>query len=342
MKLKSIANTQNLRQINKESVKEYLISVDSATKNEIAMHTLLSVATCGNVLKQLLEAGEVTELPPQDSTGGRPAKRFKYNENFGHLAVLYARKEDTRHTLFWQISNLLGEALASDTIVVKEMTLQAIDEAVQFLFSLDYDIKVLSLGLPGIVKDGCLFMCDFERIKHTDMASHIKKRYKVAVVVENDMNATAYGFYKTHQQQGDNIVYIYFPLHHPCGAGIIINNAILRGHSNFAGELSFLPIGVTREEQRDLQSRPAEFSQLIVKMVQCINSIINPKSVILSGRKIDTDLISTVNHSLRALPSAMHLPEITFENDIHENYVYGLVALGLEQLRCPVKLVART
>ena len=221
------------------------------------------------------------------------------------------------------------------------MTLVEIDLAIDHLFHLYKDIKVLSLGLPGVVKDGCLFMCDFERIKHTDMASHIQKRYDVKVMVENDMNATAYGFYKTHHTEDDTIAYVYFPLNHPCGSGLIINGKILRGHSNFAGELSFLPLGLSRDEQAGLQYISSEFTDLITKMIQVLNCIINPKCIVLSGQKITPPMLTTIENNLRALPTSIHQPQLTYEKDIHESYVKGLIAMGMEAMKGAVDLVSR-
>ncbi len=339
---KTAANTSNLREINKERIREYLKSTDTSTKNDIATITGLSVATCGNVLKELLETGEVTEVDHGASTGGRPARRFRYNGDFGQIALLYPRKEGIHYTIFWRVSNLLGELLEESINDVKEMTLNEIDSTIALIFSKYTNIKVLSLGLPGVVKDGCLFMCDFDRISHTNIAGHIQKKYAVQVIVENDMNATAFGYHQQHHHRADdNIVYIYFPVDHPPGAGIIIHNQILRGHSNFAGELSFLPIGTSRNDQRNIQYTKQEFADYISRMVQSINCVINPKKIILSGYRLSDPLIGMVEENLKTLSSAIHQPKLIFEEDIHESYLRGLLELGMNQLKCKVDLIAR-
>jgi hypothetical protein len=339
--MKTIANTTKLREINKERVRDYLKTIETATKNDIARETSLSVATCGNVLKELLGVGEVLEVAHQESTGGRPARCFKYNGNYGQIALVYPRKEGTYYTIFWRVTNLLGDLLSEDIIEVKEMTLSEIDSCIDALFDLYDNIKVLSLGLPGVVKDGCLFMCDFDRISHTDIASHIKTSHDVDVIVENDMNATAYGYYERHQHPEEDIAYIYFPVDNPPGAGIILNRQILRGNSNFAGELSFLPLTSNRDAQKRIQYNEDAFGNLISKMIQCINCVINPKTVILSGYRISDPLVGLIEESLKILPSAMHQPNIVFEEDIHESYVDGLLALSMNQLKCKVDLITR-
>lgn len=340
--MKTIANTMKLRSINKELIKEYLKTIDNSTKNDIAKSTGLSIATCGNVLKELIQSGEVLEIELQASTGGRPARRFKYNGDYGHIALLYPRKEGTRYTIFWRVTNLLGCVQEEVLFEVKEMTLKELDTTISLIFDKYHSIQALSLGLPGVVKDGSLFLCDFDRISHMDMSSHIKKKYDVEVIVENDMNATAYGYFNRNQYTDrDNLAYIYFPVDHPSGAGIIINNKVMRGFSNFAGELSFLPIGSSREEQKTIQYDQQAFATHISKMIQSINCVINPKTIILSGYRISDPLIGMIESDLRNLPSAMHQPQIIFEEDIHESYIDGLLAMALDQLKYEVALVTR-
>lgn len=340
--MKTIANTMKLRSINKELIKEFLKNINTSTKNDIAKGTALSIATCGNVLKELITTGEVLEIELKASTGGRPARRFKYNGNYGHIALLYPRKEGTRYTIFWRITNLMGDIQEENLFEVKEMTLKEVDDAIESIFEKDYSIHALSLGLPGVVKDGALFMCDFDRISHMDMASHIKKKYNIEVIVENDMNATAFGYYQQNNfTLKDTLVYIYFPVDHPSGAGIIINNTVLRGFSNFAGELSFLPIGTSREAQKTIQYDQQVFARYISKMIQSINCIINPKTVILSGYRLSDPLIGMIENMLHKLPSAIHQPKIIFEEDIHESYLAGLLALALDQLKYEVTFITR-
>jgi predicted transcriptional regulator len=82
-------NSMKLKQINVELIKSALKSKKYSTKNSIARSTGLSVGICGNILKELLLTGEVLKLKTDHSTGGRPAGRFVYNDNYAHVAAIY-------------------------------------------------------------------------------------------------------------------------------------------------------------------------------------------------------------------------------------------------------------
>ena len=61
-------------------------------KNSLSISTGLSIATCGNILKDLILSDEVIELDLAQSEGGRPARRFRYNENHELILIIYVRK----------------------------------------------------------------------------------------------------------------------------------------------------------------------------------------------------------------------------------------------------------
>lgn len=62
-------NTQQVKRINVELVKNTLRSMGVGTKASIANLTKLSVATCGTILNELLQTGEIIDLGPDESSG---------------------------------------------------------------------------------------------------------------------------------------------------------------------------------------------------------------------------------------------------------------------------------
>lgn len=55
---------------------------------------------------------------------------------------------------------------------------------------------------------------------------------------------TTYGFYARQEGDcGDTVAVLYFPKNACPGSGAVVDGQLLRGASNFAGEISFLPWG---------------------------------------------------------------------------------------------------
>ena len=60
------------------------------------------------------------------------------------------------------------------------------------------------------------------------------------------MNLITYGYYqKKEYEQDNNISYLYIPQDNYIGSGIIVRGQVVKGEINFAGELSFLPLGIS-------------------------------------------------------------------------------------------------
>ncbi|MCK4261010.1 MAG: ROK family protein [Halanaerobiales bacterium] len=335
-------NSIKLKQINIELVKSTLKKEEYSTKTSIAKATGLSVATCGNILKELLSTGEVVEIDLEASTGGRPARRFVYNENYAYVAVIHARMEGTSKRLSCVVANLIGIHVYEILIEYNEITLVEFEDVIDMLIKMYPNIKVLGIGVPGVVNQGIIGICDFKELKNIPIEEYLSNKYKLTVIAENDMNSTAFGFYHRIQyKNSESMVYIYYPLDGNPGAGIIVNGQILRGQSNFAGEVSFLPLGISLENQGKIQNKSNLFSELVAKTITSINCVINPKSIVLSGYCFNEQLIESIRALLNTLTPDEHLPEFIFEEDIHDSYIHGLISMALEKLSCNIQIIEK-
>ena len=69
----------------------------------------------------------------------------------------------------------------------------------------------------------------------------MENRFSIPVVIENDMNAAVLGYHDSKGNKKDkSLVYLYSGQNGP-GAGIMINGDVVRGNTNFSGEVSFVP-----------------------------------------------------------------------------------------------------
>jgi len=331
-----------LKQINVEMIKTALKEQEYSTKSSIAHTTGLSVATCGNILKELLVTEEVFEIDFEASTGGRPARRFVYNENFANVVALFPRIEGDVKSISCAVSNMLGEYVYEKSTPYSDITIKEIDETIEMLLRKFPNIKVIALGIPGVVHKGKIGFCDFDKLVEFPIKSYLNEKYQLEIVVENDMNSTALGFYKKiSEEKPESMAYIYFPKDSLSGAGIIVNGQIIKGHSNFAGEVAYLPLKNRMEAQRPIQKYPAQFADLVSKMIASINSVINPEHIVLTGYYFNDTLIELIKVALTEFTPSDHMPELFCEDDIHDSYIYGLTSMGLNKLSCRIEIVER-
>ncbi len=328
-----IGNTVTLKEMNTELLRSTLKKMESGTKNSLAKLTGLSVATCRNFLTEMLETGEVKEIQLADSTGGRPSKQFVYNKDHAHALLLYIRKEGSVRSLFLCIIDVLGNPLKTAYKEFSELTLEDIESQIQVLKEQDSAIRVISIGLPGVVHDGVIKTCDIPTLIDLPIVEQLSNRFGVPVLAENDVNAIALGFYYyKNRSESESLVYIYYPEKGCVGAGIIIDGSVIRGRRDFAGELSYLPCIEAPGMQARMQEDEAAFSKLAVDMILSVNCVINPSKAVISGLFITPSLKDRITHEITERGQPFCTPIIEFDHDIHDSFILGLQYLALKEL----------
>lgn len=337
-----ILNTKRLKEINMDLVKTALKFYDYGTKNSIASKTGLSVATCRNILNELVKTGEVKEIDLAESTGGRRSRRFVYNENFAYVAILYARIERNEPGIYCSVINMLGVQIYEEYFRFDDISVREIDEVLLHITDLYPKVQVFSLGIPGVVRKGVIGICDFKKLSHLPLEEYLTEKFNRIVTIENDVNSAALGYYhKGNKTNSESLVYIYYPQNGIAGAGIIVNGRVIKGFSNFAGEISFMPLGVEREQQGIIQNDPEQFTQLAVRTVLVINALLNPEKVVFTGQWFNDDLVKKIKKSVSEKSPKEHISHISYELDIHDSYIDGLKFSGIYKLSCGFEIIQK-
>ncbi|WP_020619793.1 ROK family protein [Paenibacillus daejeonensis] len=335
-------NASRVKKINTELIKNTLRSLDYATKAQVASATGLSVATCGTILNELLEQGEVLEAELEESSGGRPARRYRYNPDYAYIAVLLVRTEGGRHSIQASVANLAGELIHDELRVLEHIDAEVIDARIEELLAAYEQIRAVGIGIPGVAHHGVIGVCDVPALAHRALGPELQDKHGIEVLIENDMNMTVYGLY--HRQQYDEeavfaaitLVEDHFP-----GAGFMVNGRLVRGHTTFAGEISFLPHVMSRAEQLRRINQPDEMLPLVVSIILSIVSILNPATIALTGTMSAALSLEEVTEGcLKHLPKE-HMPELFVNTETSEEYRFGLLQATLERLTYHLQLIER-
>ncbi|ALP38849.1 transcriptional regulator [Paenibacillus sp. IHB B 3084] len=335
-------NAIRVKQINVELVKNTLKSLEYATKSSIASITGLSVATCGNILKELLQTGEVLETELEESNGGRPAMRYKYNADYSYILCLNVKTEGGLDSLTYAVSNLLGDVIVEKTSIVPYIDYEVIEKQIGELISIYGNVKAVGIGIPGVVHQGVIGVCDIDPLIGIPLGPLLYNKYELEITIENDMHLTVYGFYKMQNYDEDkSFAIVNFPKDNFSGAGFIVDGHLLKGNTKFAGEVSFLPFDMTREEQLKQSKNTQGFVPLAVKTITSIIAIIDPVSIALTGELSKPTLLDDIyNGCLKDIPQE-HMPEIFVKSDTNDEYMNGLISVTLESLTYNLQLVEK-
>ncbi|WNX84252.1 ROK family protein [Agathobaculum sp. NTUH-O15-33] len=355
-----------VKEINVELIKSALKGLGTATKAQIAEATEISVATCGKILNELCESGEVMEAAVTSGGYGRPAKSYVYNGNYSLIACVYVASDRGKVTLSSMVCNLLGEVQEESTREIERATYDVLEDTIRRLTEKHAKLRVASIGIPGYITNDVIGLCNFVDLMGLPLRSMLQEKFPdIKILVENDMNAAAYGFYQNNCGGRDTtIAFIYSPIDAQTGleqmlredptmpvseeqrtlinlsinfgAGFVSGGHILRGFSGFAGEVSFLPV-VRSKEIDPVDASVESMSHIIGSIVP----VLNPEIVALTGGYFDKKTVEEIRARCLRLIAPQHMPQIILRANIHEEYVSGLLNLALEELSCGVMLVKR-
>lgn len=326
-------NTAQLREHNKNLIRYALKNIESGTKKIISDMTGLSVATCNNLLKILLKSGEIIELESTPSTGGRPSRQFKYNASFKTLAQIILTKENEEYAITARCCDLIGNEMYKTKEIYPILSVSEISSILEILIKKFPNLSHVSIGVPGVVYQDSIGLCSIKGLENSTLIADLKQRFDLVFYIENDVNATTLGFYENdNYEKNSTFSYIYFPKNFSPGAGIIANGSIIKGNTYFAGEIAYLPLGVTKTDQTKIHLNQSQFTDYVTRIIITINCIINPKIIALSGESFSQESFENIREQLVQSTPNEHIPEIILVEDIDKHYFKGLEKIIMKNI----------
>jgi predicted NBD/HSP70 family sugar kinase len=320
------------------AIRSMLIQAESATQAELSAALEVSFPTISKFLAELVATGEVRLAGTDASSGGRRAKRYAYNPEFRLGLALYLEQTESRYRVF----NSFGQTKESRSLpgVLAHDPERLFSELDRILASFP-GIRSLAVGVPGAVNQGTIIhIPEYVNYRDVDLQALLEARYGLPAVVENDMNAAVYGYFK---QQGDversSLVYLYSG-QNGAGAGIVIGGQVVRGSTFFSGEVAFVPLYNDRNFVQALGDKEATEQgrfggeaaiDALSRLLATFTAVVNPHVVVMGKDEVDQPILDAVaERSSRYIPRR-HLPELV-ASDWQRDYLDGLQQLGLEKM----------
>lgn len=323
-----LKNTKHLKKMNVERIRDVIKSNPGSTKSTVASATGLSIATCGNILNEMLQRGEIIQCNEMLVNGGRPANQFIYNKAYTYIAGIYVANESNKLSIGYVVSNSIGEAIEEKVEEKESIDFDTIYQLIAILTEKYGQIKAVGIGIPGEVDDGFIDYCDIKSFENFPLRDKLREKFPyLEFSVRNDMDFISYGLSKKYMVQ--NLAAVYFSKDNFPGAGFVIDGKVLSGSTMFAGEVSYISrvYGISNDEQLELLQDKEKFSDIASKSIVAIISIINPSIIVLMGDMLNESNVNEIKDKSVAIIPKKHMPQLILQNDIHKNYIQGLTAI---------------
>ncbi|MDI5973415.1 ROK family transcriptional regulator [Streptomyces sp. SL13] len=238
-----------LRRINSAVVLHALRGSGPLTLTELTRSTGLSRPTVEGVVEGLMESGLVVEAAARSADArkqGRPARRFRFHAESGHLLGVEIGVHQVRVLLADLGGRMLGsycypvdELLDVDTRL--ERVRAGVAESLRRAEVARSTLWAVGVGSPGIVEANGRVGLSTAMPGWTGLAlgERLGRSFKCPVLVENDANAAALGEHWLGAARGnDDVVFVMAGL--SPGAGSLIGGRLHRGFGGAAGEIGAL------------------------------------------------------------------------------------------------------
>ncbi|MDL2323527.1 ROK family transcriptional regulator [Ruminococcaceae bacterium OttesenSCG-928-A16] len=336
-------NTSQLRRINTDLLRSVLRKNPGSTKAQLAQKSGLSYPTCSTIINALTKTGEVLACPEETISGGRPSVLYQYNGNFGSLLCMAVVQNNTQTTLALTAYNLLGKVLHHQTTQYHHFMVADVKQAIAGLMPTLPPVQCICVGIPGVTPDGrTITLCDTPGLENTPLAQLLQDEFALPIYLENDTNLTVLGFARSQNlPAGAPAVALAFPQRHFPGAGILADGRLLRGFSNFAGEVSFMPFGYQRGTPQQQIPQGPQFAALLNNTVLSLICTLNPSTILLTGSQITPQMLPPIQQFCAQHLPAEHLPNFVVNSDFLPYYTQGLLALAQEKTAYPLQIVEK-
>ncbi|MFV0361830.1 MAG: ROK family protein [Suipraeoptans sp.] len=323
--MKSKASSVNqVKDYNTELIINALKTVDSGTKNTVSQMTGLSIATCNTILNELSEAKRVIEVECDVPAAGRPPKSYQFNADFAHICCMYFTFENFNRVIHYTIVNLLGDNLESQELEMDYIDSNTIITVITDLMSNDSLISKVSVGFEGYLKEGKIVSSGIPELLDCPLKQILIDQFGIEVHCDNDMNIIALGLFRQLAPQSkDPFVAIGLFKGRCPGAGTIVYQKIVKGMSNFAGEVMLLS-GCGDDFWTDISQHYEKAVSTAYQIVLSYITTINPRTIVLTGLNASGDMLKRIKDACSKHLHEEHIPELLFIENIKEYYIDGL------------------
>ena len=320
-------DTAALRKENKKLIFQLMRDGKAYTKQQVASHTGLSVATCNTLLNEMEADREVIGEKQQLQSVGRHSSVYKINEHFENFLCFWFEMIDQVKYLNTYVVSFLGNVIEEfhdqyDLLNVN-VIIQKTSEVIE-----KNKVTQIVVGTPSLIEDGEIKHCDIPELENVKLESLLQHNFHLPVFIDNDMHYRILGCYKEKGEQQSIFTLANFPAHVLPGTASIHKGELIGGASGLAGMVGFLPYDFDRNKQTSLLT-PGNAMPIIIKALVSVIAIINPDTMILTGDLIQEISLDEIERECLAFIPREHLPEFYYEKDTTKDYLLGMYEKAL-------------
>lgn len=316
-------DSAEIKQQNKSLICSLLAAGQGYTKQQIAVQTGLSVASCNTYLNEMEQAGEVLGEKQQLHAVGRTAAVYRLNEEYESFVCLDFELVQGKRRMTTQVLSPTGKLRLRQVQQYDRLPLSRVREQLEQVLAQFPNASRIVVGTPSIAEHGVIRHCDIPELEGKPLVSLLEQGFGLPVSLANDMYYKIYGYYRQEQVRDQIVTLVNYPSGVLPGTATLCNGTVLTGRNLFAGMVGFLDYGMSREEQIRKMHRPTA-EPLMIQAVIALISILNPHRLLFTGDLIRQEDLERIRAACRKCIPEEYMPDFGYLPDVDRYYRMGM------------------
>ena len=327
-------DSAGMKRDNKAQIRKLLLRGSAYTKQQIAVQSGLSVASCNTYLNEMEASGEVLGEKQKLRDVGRNAVVYRLNEDFErilciHFALLQGIRSITTAVLS-PIGNLLSHQVRQYDLLDAAVIVQSVADLLERFTN----VSQIVVGTPSIAEHGVIRHSDIAELENVPLQALLQEKFQLPVSIANDMHYKVYGYYRQEQLSDKIVTLVNYPSGVLPGTATVHKGVLLTGKNLFAGMVGFLDYGMSQAQQLETLHRPTA-EPLIIQAAIALISILNPHQLLFTGDLLQETDLERIRAACQTCIPAEYMPDFVFLPGTEEYYLKGMywTAVDREEIR---------
>jgi len=345
-------DTHPLKEHNTNLVLSALMTMETATRRQLAQRTGLSQPTVNSIVQELELKGVARPGSFAASAGGRRPQCYTLQTDHLRAVTIRILPESLEYVIVTVNSTVILRNTWS--ITEQDTPVTALQSLLTTLLKQDDHIRVVSIGVPGVVGPGGVLYAipQIPKLEGVALENELAKMFSIPIYVENDMNLVALGsaVAETGLTASTDMVFVH--IGEGVGAGIVMGGQIIRGNTSFAGEIAYMfkapEESLSTEEIRSIYrvrdeetlerllaqtDGMAEQAKLIAGIIVSIICLLNPPVISFGSVYATDEMLWHLRLECEKFLPLWALPAFQLMVDEEASYDRGLIALVSDVLK---------
>lgn len=323
-------DSAGIKKQNKALIRRLLAKEEGYSKQQIAVQTGLSVASCNTYLNEMEQTGEVIGEKQKLHEVGRNAVVYQLNEDYESFVCVFFELLQGIKSLTVAVLSPTGKIRYETTEHFDILDSSTLYRQLATVMAQFPNASQIVVGTPSIAENGVIRHSDIPELEGVPLVHALEQQYHLPVFLANDMYYKVYGYCEKEQIHHQIVTLVNYPAGVLPGTATVYNGTVLEGKNLFAGMVGFLDYGMTLDEQIQKLHRPWA-QPLIVQALIALISILNPHKLLLTGDLIREEDLEILQAACGKCIPKEYMPEFGYIPDTKPYYLAGMYATALDK-----------